>query len=495
MSIRTKLFQRVHSERFAPYAALPGPAPTFPLGNWASVGPRAPWEAGLEIARKHGDLALIWFGTRPIVHIASPELARTLLIDHQDALERESAARLVGLPNLPLKHRAEHGRLWEGAHPGIHSLLRLGQDSWGERWLAEQWSDLEGFFSERARAFAREGMGGSLPLHASLLRIVFSALTRMTLGQELSHQSFEDLLDVTLGSRRSALGFGRTDRSSHLQDDAHTRLFNAIATRVAQAQRYPEENRRDLLGQWIENADPATEAHWAPAILQLLVSGCQPIAASLTHTLHLVAQSTDELKRLETEILDHASSNLPHDLAALSRLDAVHREGLRFAPPIPLIARRVTGENGIELNGMSIPPGTGILINLAAMQRQGNFGSDADHFRPDRWLEAQGNRVPRSFLPGGLGPMSCPAERLREVLGKQILYSLLREHTLQTAEAGRGRWVQGVRIPSHITARLRGRRTAPSGPQTQGASATPSDPAPAPELRPEHVRPRGKRPA
>jgi cytochrome P450 len=73
----------------------------------------------------------------------------------------------------------------------------------------------------------------------------------------------------------------------------------------------------------------------------------------------------------------------------LPYLQAVIKEGLRIWPPgTGLMAKQVPPE-GDTINGVFLPGGTKIGINMWALLRSTEvFGDDADAFRPERWLEA-----------------------------------------------------------------------------------------------------------
>ncbi len=502
MSFRSKLFSYVHPERVAAYEAFSGPAPAFPMGNQGAMLREAPWQAGIRFAQEHGDLALIWIKSRPVLLASSPRLAQAVLQGGADAFLHESTGRLLGTTSFHADHRDPTGLGRGDAFHTDSPPLSLLSTPWIEEWLEEQLPALQSFFAERATAFAKETMGSSLPLHASMLRVVFAALTRMTLGQELSHQCFEDLLEMTLGSDRKSLGFEKAEKAEHLKDDPKTRLLKAIATRIAQARRYPEEDRTDLIGHLLKERYALAEDQWAPALLQVLLSGCQPMAASLTSTLHLLTLHTTDLEKLEAELALSDADPTPYGLRHLPRLDAVYKESLRLAPPIPMVGRRVKDTRKVELHGRTIPAGTGILVNLAAIQRHKDHWSDPDSFKPDRWLAGHEPIQAAAYLPGGAGAFACPAQNVSEILIKQILFSWLREHTIMAGEGReqgyKDRLVQGIRIPHWVNARLYKRRstplqetaktTIPTPPKDRDANPS-AEPKTTPRQRPAHVTP------
>ena len=73
----------------------------------------------------------------------------------------------------------------------------------------------------------------------------------------------------------------------------------------------------------------------------------------------------------------------------LSYLQAVIKEGLRTWPPGTGLMAKLVPPEGDTLNGVFLPGGTKIGVNMWALLRDPEvFGEDATVFRPERWLEA-----------------------------------------------------------------------------------------------------------
>lgn len=75
------------------------------------------------------------------------------------------------------------------------------------------------------------------------------------------------------------------------------------------------------------------------------------------------------------------SQSLPYFQACL-------REAMRVRPAVGLNITRLVPPEGTELDGHHFKAGTRIAVNGWVLHRdQATFGSDADFFRPERWLE------------------------------------------------------------------------------------------------------------
>ena len=83
-------------------------------------------------------------------------------------------------------------------------------------------------------------------------------------------------------------------------------------------------------------------------------------------------------------------------------LQAVLKEAMRYHPSTGFIMERHVPKRGATICGVEIPGGTIVGINSWVVHRdKAVFGEDADEFRPERWLEADEERLKsmeRSFF-------------------------------------------------------------------------------------------------
>ncbi|EON66251.1 hypothetical protein W97_05644 [Coniosporium apollinis CBS 100218] len=93
--------------------------------------------------------------------------------------------------------------------------------------------------------------------------------------------------------------------------------------------------------------------------------------------------------RISSPIRDSEARQLPY-------LQACIREALRIHPPVTGILEKVVPPEGDTVNGVFIPGGTFIGQCTWAFGRNVDiYGSDVELFRPERWLEAQGEELRR----------------------------------------------------------------------------------------------------
>lgn len=79
-------------------------------------------------------------------------------------------------------------------------------------------------------------------------------------------------------------------------------------------------------------------------------------------------------------------------IQSLPYLQAVIREGLRMWPPVGGLGFKTVPPEGDYLNGYFVPGGAEIGQGFHGLGRsKAVWGPDADVFRPERWLVAQGD--------------------------------------------------------------------------------------------------------
>jgi cytochrome P450 len=119
--------------------------------------------------------------------------------------------------------------------------------------------------------------------------------------------------------------------------------------------------------------------------------------------------------KISSPVQDNEAKRLPY-------LQAVIKEGLRVNPPASGIASKQVPRGGDFINGIFVPGGTQIGSSCYGMHHSKKiFGEDADTFRPERWLEAQGDQLSEMTSTVDLvfhyGKTQC--------LGKQVAFTEL----------------------------------------------------------------------
>lgn len=122
-------------------------------------------------------------------------------------------------------------------------------------------------------------------------------------------------------------------------------------------------------------------------------AGADSTAGAMRSIIYHVAKHPLVYEALREE-LDGAVTSLPaqhKEVKDLPYLSAVIQESLRFTAPLGLMLERVVPDPGFTLpDGRFIPGGVKIGINPAVVTWDVEvFGTDADTFRPERWLKEE----------------------------------------------------------------------------------------------------------
>lgn len=92
-------------------------------------------------------------------------------------------------------------------------------------------------------------------------------------------------------------------------------------------------------------------------------------------------------KAISSPISDTEGRKLPY-------LQAVIKEGLRIYPPVTGLMLKEVPKGGDTLNGVFVPEGAEIGYCAWGLHHSKEiFGEDADMFRPERWLEVEGEKL------------------------------------------------------------------------------------------------------
>ena len=143
-------------------------------------------------------------------------------------------------------------------------------------------------------------------------------------------------------------------------------------------------------------------------------------------------------------------------MVLLLDLDAVIRESLRMHPSVSMPLERYVPSTGLKLpDGRFIPPFTAVgMTPYVTSRNPGIWGADADEFRPERWLQAEGEsdsayqKRLQSFrasdLTFGGGSRICLGRHLALVEVYKIVATLVSRYEMELDDPSREWQVRGV---------------------------------------------------
>ena len=173
-----------------------------------------------------------------------------------------------------------------------------------------------------------------------------------------------------------------------------------------------------------------TDQHLIMTMGEVFIAGVETTASTLCWALLYLIHNPVVQQRLHQE-LDQVigPDRLPEleDKKNLPYLEATITETLRLSSIGPLsVPHKSTVDT--TLQGYSIPKGTTVLTNLWSLHHDPEIWDDPDAFRPERFLDEEGNFVPPKadrFLPFSAGRRVCLGESLARIELFLVLARLL----------------------------------------------------------------------
>jgi cytochrome P450 len=166
-------------------------------------------------------------------------------------------------------------------------------------------------------------------------------------------------------------------------------------------------------------------------VVTLIVAGHETVAATLTWTWVLLAQSPVAQRKVAAEVDALPDPGIAAwDAETLEQLPytrAAIDECLRLFPPAWVITRRSLETD--ELGGFELPPDATVILSPYAMHRDERWWPDPRRFRPERFLDgaaAESGRGPLTYFPFGAGPRLCIGRDLALMEAPMVVATLAR---------------------------------------------------------------------
>ena len=347
------------------------------------------------------------------VHVARPELARSVLLDDNDAFSRSFVTQRILEPAMGSGLLTSDGVLWRRQRRLLAPVFRA--------------KALERFIPsiDRHALACRNAIKELNGQTAALLP--FTSLTTLDIivetlfgGADLDRGAVKRDIDVYLnrlgrpdlfsmlglpdavprpGQRRGLAAVAR------LRASCHEALSAQRASGVADEQ--------GLAGRLLAARDPDTgEGIDDEAIVDNIVTfvgaGHETTAVALAWTLYALAHQQGLAERLAEES-ERVLGDAPATADAVAMLELHRRtvqETIRLYPPVAAIVRTVA--SAVRVGSFDLEPGDHVTVATMPMQRNPAFWPDPHAFRESRFApEEIASRDRFSYLPFGDGPRVC----------------------------------------------------------------------------------------
>ncbi|KAJ5363950.1 cytochrome P450 [Penicillium cataractarum] len=181
-----------------------------------------------------------------------------------------------------------------------------------------------------------------------------------------------------------------------------------------------------------------------------LLAGSDTTAISLRAIIYYLVQNRSAYEKLRKEV-DDADKNgrlsryiTYAECLELPYLQAAMKEAMRCHPGVSYPLERVVPEGGTVLCGTHLEAGTIVGVNPAVLHHDKSiFGDDAAVFRPERWIEADEEKIKlmdRHLMTFGYGSRTCIGKNISIMEMGKLVPLLIRHFEIEWASEKETEW-------------------------------------------------------
>ncbi len=309
----------------------------------------------------------------------------------------------------------------------------------GRQWSRVRILDQIPRMIEITRECTQQWSSSSVPVHASMRRLVAEQLVGLLLGYSPGEylDDFVAYLNTTLANTLDVSGeegdhadaaaykravervneFGRKVYAWHLEHPQPTGKPDMIDEAMQAAERYPEPYRKAMLER---------------VALGPMLAGIDTVANSLSFMIYALLANPDARRRVQAEV-DAAFSDGPLTWEKLKRmpdLNGAMMETLRRYPVAGGHNTRVA--RPLTLAGYRLEPGMNVFVAMTVPHFLEELYPHPMQFDIDRFREPRNEHRQRgAFAPFGLGDHTCLGAGIAEVQLQVTMATLLSMYSLQ----------------------------------------------------------------
>ncbi|XP_070394920.1 cytochrome P450 3A29-like isoform X3 [Dermacentor albipictus] len=472
---------------------IPGPKPDFLWGNLKQMD-HSRLETFVQWRKDHGKLFGVYVGSEPFLVITDPEIAHECFVK-QAAIFQDRPTSFVDAEPFKSSLFQLGGRKWTS----VRAALNYGFSSSVMKDLSTVAHLCATRFVEQISSISFRN--GHVEVFDRALDFSFDFLMNTVLAQKVKSQEgsnepiLESLKQVTkdLGNSAIEVAFTvpvvRAVLTLIYPFTKHARSFQNImnhAQHIIDLRRCGELPKEPSVLHTLLGAETLNIVKKKPSRLNkhlsdkyissnaaiFLLAGTEAMASTLSFLVYLLARHPREQEKVVKDMEDIFSSEDGiklnfEELHRLKRIDMVIYEGLRLYPPVPLyLIRRCSLDTTVC--GQRIPAGVNVMVTPWLIHHDPEVWSEPAKFLPDRFAEENSeSRQNGTYVPFGLGPRVCIAQKLAFLALKLALVRVVRDFRLTLCDEATG--PPTLSVPSVILVPGGGVRVR-LGPRTATAS-------------------------
>ncbi|KAF7689171.1 cytochrome P450 3A30-like isoform X3 [Silurus meridionalis] len=170
--------------------------------------------------------------------------------------------------------------------------------------------------------------------------------------------------------------------------------------------------------------------------MMFIFAGYETSSSTLSFLFFNLASNPETMKKLQKEIDETFPNQAVVDydtVMNMDYLDAALNESLRLYP-VALRLERICKKT-VEINGLTIPKGTVVMVPIYALHRDPEFWTDPETYNPERFTQENKENIEQyAYMPFGLGPRNCIGMRFALIIMKLAAVEILRRFDISLSE-------------------------------------------------------------
>ncbi|KAK6169265.1 hypothetical protein SNE40_020346 [Patella caerulea] len=422
-----------------PRGIPPGPRFTLPIvGDLLFLGGGGDIRvATRQLRKQYGDIFSVYFGPTLYIYINGYDLVKEALVKRADVFSSRPSMFISDVLAGKKGIIFSSGKLWKDQRKFAQETLR--EFGFGRTVLEDRILEEIGYFVEAIGQHNGKAFNMRRLIQASVSNVISFIVygQRFDYGDPVFEDFVEKLEEIFAVSGFVGLlnflpilrflpgdlfKFKRTIRNNQEIDK------NIIEPSVKDhLKNYDENNTNDFISCYIKemkrvekNGEESNinKANIIRTIKDLFIAGTEATSKTIQWTILYLLHNPSVQARCYKEIQDVVGSGrLPSmkDRSDMPYNQAVLQEALRIAS-IVITGPPLTVDEDVIFHGYVIPKHTVVFANLDSVLADERVWGDAGVFRPERFLDENGQLVKREeFIPFSIGRRACLGESLAKM--------------------------------------------------------------------------------
>ncbi|KAL2932585.1 Geraniol 8-hydroxylase [Bienertia sinuspersici] len=430
----------------------PGPKPWPIIGNLHQLSDM-PHRAVAELSKRYGPIMSLKLGSKTIIIISSPEIAKQMFVNHDLAFSSKAVPHARTAQNhdkfsmfwLPI------GPKWRDLRKIATIQLFTTQRLDSSHLIRQKKVDE---LVEYARQCGKSGMPVDIGKagFTTSLNLLSNTFFSMDLASHAStySQEFKNLVGSSLemGAKPNLSDFFPLIKCLDLQGifKRATEILNKkmeIFEEIIDGRlKDPMNVKDDVLGTLLKNVETNELSldDVKHLLVDLFIAGTDTTSSTLEWAMTELLRSPKTMEKAQFEldkVLGNDGSMQESNISELPYIQAIIKETLRLHPPTPFLAPR-KAEKDVQLCNYLVPKNSTIWVNVWSMGRNPRVWPNPELFYPERFLERNLDYKGQNFelIPFGAGRRICPGLPLAHRMTHLMLASLLHSFNWKYGDNG-----------------------------------------------------------